>query len=96
MNKEMDLSLKKLKPFSNLINLDKIEMNWRLFWIKLSKLLEKGVLVANTEESTFDINSQITYSWSRKGEHLEFKNQPFIESLNIVLTILSNGYVFEC
>ena len=90
MNKEMNLSFKILKPRQNSSNLDKIKMKRRIFWIKLSKLLQEGVLVVNTEESTFGINSQNTYSWSRKGAHLEFKNQPFTGSLKIVLIILSN------
>ena len=57
-------------------------------------MLKEETLIANTDESTIGHNSQIFYSWSPKGGPTEFKNQPFVGSINIVLTILSNGAWF--
>ena len=57
-------------------------------------MLQEKCLIANIDESTIGRNSQITYSWSKRGTPSEFKNQPFTGSLNIVLTILSNGAWF--
>ena len=94
MKKEINLSFKKWKPRPNSINRDEIDMKRRLFWIKLSKMLQEKILIANIDESTIGRNSQITYSWSERGTPSEFKNQPFTGSLNIVLTILSNGAWF--
>ena len=57
-------------------------------------MLQEKCLIANIDESTIGRNSQITYSWSKRGTPSEFKNQPFTGSLNIVHTILSNGTWF--
>ena len=57
-------------------------------------MLKEETLIANTDESTIGHNSQIFYSWSPKGVPTELKNQPFVGSINIVLTILSNGTWF--
>ena len=69
-------------------------MKRRLFWIKISKILQGGSLLANTDETAIGRDSQISYSWSPKGVPSEFKNQPFVGSLNMVFTILSNGAWF--
>ena len=65
-------------------------MKRRLFWIKLSKILLGGSLFANTDETEIGRDSPISYSWSPKGVPSVFKNQPFVGSLNMVFTILSN------
>ena len=59
-------------------------------------MLQEKCLIANIDESTIGRNSQITYSWSKRGTPSEFKNQPFTGSLNIVLTILIMEHGFEC
>ena len=57
-------------------------------------MLKEETLIANTDESTIGYNSQIFYSCNPKGVPTEFKNQPFVGSINIVLTILNNGAWF--
>ena len=91
MKEEMSLSYNKCKPRPNSINLDEVNMRRVLFWTKFTKALKRGVLIANTDESTIGRDSLISYSWSRKGMHPEFKNQPFVGFVNMILTILSNG-----
>ena len=54
-------------------------------------MLQEKFFIANIDESKIGRNSQITYSWSKRGTSSEYKNQPFTGLLNIVLTILSNG-----
>ena len=83
-----------MKPHPNSINLEEVIMKRRLFWIKLSKILQGGSLLANTYLTAIGRDSQISYSWSPKGVPSEFKNQPFVGSLNMVFTILSNGAWF--
>ena len=94
MKEEANLSYKKWKPRPNSIDLEATFMKRRLFWIKLAKMLKEETLIANTDESTIGHNSQIFYSWSPKRVPTEFKNQPFVGSINIVLTILNNGAWF--
>ena len=91
MKEEMSLSYKKCKPRPNSINLDEINMRRVLFWTKFTKALKRGILIANTDESIIGRDSLISYSWSRKGVHPEFKNQPFVGSVIMILTILSSG-----
>ena len=91
MKKDLKLSYKRCKPRPNSINFEEVVMKRRLFSVKFAKMLQKGALLANIDETTIGRDSQIPYSWSPKGIPSEFKNQPFVGSVNMVLTILSNG-----
>ena len=91
MKKDLKLSYKRCKPRLNSINFEEVVMKRRLFSVKFAKMLQKGALLANIDETTIGRDSQIPYSWSPKGIPSEFKNQPFVGSVSIVLTILSNG-----
>ena len=62
--------------------------------IKYILSIYSKLIVANIDETIFWRDSQIPYSWSPKGISSEFKNQPFVGSVNMVLTILSNGAWF--
>ena len=41
-------------------------MKRRLFSVKFDKMLQKGALLANIDETTIGRHSQIPYSWSNK------------------------------
>ena len=94
MKNNLHLSFKRWKPRPNTINMQKLKL-WRiLFCIKFIWSLDSETLIANVDESTISRHSQLFYSWSQKGQPQEFKNTLFTGSINLVLTILSNGAWF--
>ena len=94
MKNNLHLSFKRWKPRLNSINMQKLKL-WRiLFCIKFVRSLDKETLIANVDESTISRHSQLFYSRSQKGKPQEFKNIPFTGSINLILTILSNGAWF--
>ena len=94
MKKDVHLTFKRCKPRPNSVNLKKLVL-WRiLYWVKFTKNIDSETLIANVDESTISRHSQIFYSWSRRGQSREFKCMPFTGSINLILTILSNGSWF--
>ena len=90
----LNLSYKRCKPRPTSIDLEIIKSKRMLFWVKLSKTLANKTLIANIDESTINRNSKNLYSWSKKGAPSEFRTMPFVGSVNLVLTIFSNGSWF--
>ena len=94
MKKDVHLTFKRCKPRPNSVNLKKLAL-WRiLYWVKFIKNIDNETLIANVDESTISRHSQIFYSCSRRGQSREFKCMPFTGSINLILTILSNGSWF--
>ena len=59
-------------------------------WILLK--LKPNTLIWNCDKCTFLRTTKINYSWNIKGRNKEIQNAPFIESMYMILVILSNGW----
>ena len=69
----------------------KINSVRNLFEIKFSKVITDDTLVMNIDEASISRNTKTNYSWGLKGKDIEVWNFYFIDSVNIIAAIWSNG-----
>ena len=92
MKNDLNLSFKKCATRPNNVNLNRVKTLRSMYWIQFSELLQNNTLVINIDEWVISRSTKNNYSWSIKGENKEIINSPFIGSVSIILTILSNGW----
>ena len=94
MKNDLELSYKKCATRPNNVDLNRVKTLRSMYWIQFTEALQNNTLVINIDEWVISRSTKNNYSWSIKGENKEIKNSPFIGSLSIILTILSNGWWF--
>ena len=95
MKQEFSLSYKWINSRLSNIDLDKLQLTWILFNMRVSKLVDSDILLINIDESSLTKATKLNYSWVPTGENGEVLNTNFTNSLNIVLVICSNGSWIE-
>ena len=66
----------------------------KLFCIKFAKEINPQTLIVNIDESNINYKTKTNYSWCRKGTNRDFKCLPFSGSINMIMSIFSNGAWF--
>ena len=92
MKKDLNYSFKRWLSRPNYADFDKIKATRWKFAVDFSKKLINNPLICNIDEWVISRSTKINYSWSIKGMNKEIKNSPFTGSMNIILSILSNGF----
>ena len=89
-----DIHLNRISSQSTNVNLEQLRY-WRwLFCIRLAKSLDSSTLLINIDETNINYKTKTNYSWSQRGGLREFKSKPFSGSINMIMTIMSNGAWF--
>ena len=63
-----------------------------MFSVQFSLNLKPNTLNWNLDEWTFSRSTKINYSWSTRGKNKVVHNAPFVGSMYMILTLLSNGW----
>ena len=92
MKKDLNYSFKRWLSRPNYTDFDKIKTKRWKFAVEFSKKLINNQLICNIGEWVIPRSTKIHYSWSIKGINKDVKNYPFTGSMNIILSILSNGF----
>ena len=95
MKKQFSLSYKRINSRPSNIELSKLILTRILFSIYASKLIDNDVLLINIDETTLSKTTKANYSWTPAGKNGETLNAKYINSMNIVLAICSNGSWLE-
>ena len=89
-----DIHLNRKSSQSTNVNLEQLRY-WRwLFYIRLAKSLDSSTLLINIDETNINYKTKTNFSWSQRGGLREFKSKSFSGSMNMIMTIMSNGAWF--
>ena len=88
------LSYKKCSSRPISVNLDKINLLRKIFWIDFTEKIDNNTLIANCDECVITRNTKQNYSWSKISSNKEFWNISFSENKSLIMTIFANGCWF--
>ena len=90
----LNMTYKRVNPrprqFENTITF----LSRTLFWLKFIQLLSDFTLIVNIDECNIGRSCRTNYSWSEKGENLEWFNTNIVGSVSLIFGSCSNQWWF--
>ena len=90
MKEDWNLTYKRWLSRPNIVDFDRIKALIWMFSVQFSLNLKPNTLIWNLYEWSFSRSTKINYLWSTRGKNKEVHNAPFVGSIYMILTILSN------
>ena len=94
MKNDVNLSYKRCSSRPSSINIDRINLMRKIFWINFADIIDNNALIANWDEWSITRNTKLNYSWSKSSFNQEFLNKSFAGNKSIIITIFANGWWF--
>ena len=94
MKNDVNLSYKRCSSRPSSINIDRINLLRKIFWINFADIIDNNALIANWDEWSITRNTKLNYSWSKSSFNQEFLNKSFAGNKSIIMTIFANGWWF--
>ena len=91
MKSEWNLSYKRISSRPKRFIMNDLSASRVLFWTKFLNDLTEDTLIVNIDETIFNRNWKINYSWGLRGVEKECQNEYLVNSINMILALCSNG-----
>ena len=94
MKCDVKLSYKRCSSRPTSVDLSKVKLLRKLFWINFIEKVDTDTLIANCDEWAITRNTKQNYSWSKISSNKEILNASFSGIKSLIMTIFSNGWWF--
>ena len=91
MKKDCNMSYKRVNSRPKQFDFESLSAARTLYWTQFLWDLSQDTLMINIDETIFNRNWKINYSWSLRGLAKEWQNEFVLNSMNMIFGLCSNG-----